>query len=62
MSYYDDSEGGVINGVGVLLEKDMETLDFKVKFSKINEIKLNTPREIILNLNNDKIVDLEIVL
>lgn len=62
VSYYDDSEGGVINGVGVLLEKDMDTLDFKVKFSKINEIELNTPREIVLNLNNDKIVDLEIIL
>jgi len=62
VSYYDESEGGVINGVGVLLEKDLDTLDFKVKFMKINEIELNAPREIILNLNNDKIVDLEVVL
>jgi hypothetical protein len=62
LSYYDDSEGGVINGVGVLLEKDLETMDFKVKFTMINEIELNTPREIILNLNNDKIVDLEVVI
>ena len=62
VSYYDESEGGVINGVGVLVEKDMETLDFKVKFSAINEIELNKPREILLNLNNDKIVDLEVIL
>lgn len=62
VSYYDESEGGVINGVGVLLEKDLDTLDFKVKFSKINEIELNSPRELLLNLNNDKIVDLEVVL
>lgn len=62
VSYYDESEGGVINGVGVLVEKDMETMDFKVKFTMINEIELNAPREILLNLNNDKIVDLEVVL
>ena len=62
VSYYDESEGGVINGIGVLLEKDLDTLDFKVKFTMINEIELNEPREILLNLNNDKIVDLEVVL
>jgi hypothetical protein len=62
VSYYDESEGGVINGVGVLVEKDLDTLDFKVQFKKINEIELNAPREILLNLNNDKIVDLEVVL
>ena len=62
VSYYDESEGGVINGIGVLIEKDMETMDFKVKFTKINEIELKAPREILLNLNNDKIVDLEVVL
>ena len=62
VSYYDESEGGVINGIGVLMEKDMETMDFKVKFTKINEIELKAPREILLNLNNDKIVDLEVVL
>ncbi len=62
VSYYDDSEGGVINGKGVLLEKDMETLDFKVNFIVINKIELKAPREIKLNLNNDKIVDLEVVL
>ena len=62
VSYYDESEGGVINGVGVLMEKDLDTLDFKVKFTMINEIELKTPREIVLNLNNDKIVDLEVIL
>lgn len=62
VSYYDESEGGVINGIGVLLEKNMDTLDFKVKFTMINEIALNSPREIMLNLNNDKIVDLEVVI
>ncbi len=62
VSYYDESEGGVINGTGILVDKDMETLDFKVKFTKINEIELGKPREIQLNLNKDKIVDLEVML
>lgn len=62
VSYYDDSEGGVINGVGVLTNKNMETMDFAVTFSMINEIELAKPREINLNLNKNKIVDLEVVL
>ncbi|MFC2089081.1 hypothetical protein ACFLSX_05705, partial [Calditrichota bacterium] len=60
LSYYDESEGGVMNGVGVLVDKNMETLDFKVKLSMINEIELGKPRELQLNLNKDKIVDLEV--
>jgi len=62
ISYYDDSEGGVINGTGKLIEKDMETMDFKVKLTVINDIELNSTREILLNINNDKIVDLEVVI
>ena len=62
VSYYDESEGGVINGKGKLIEKDMDTMDFKIMFTMINEIDLNKPREILLNLNNDKIVDLEVVI
>lgn len=62
VSYYDESEGGVINGIGKLIEKDMDTMDFKVKFTIINEIELNAPRDILLNLNNDKIVDLEVII
>ena len=44
------------------IEKDLDTMDFKVKLSVINDIELNSPREILLNLNNDKIVDLEVVI
>ncbi len=62
VSYYDESEGGVINGIGVLVDKNMETMDFTVRFTVINEIELGKPREIKLNLNKDKIVDLEIML
>jgi hypothetical protein len=62
ISYYDKNEGGVINGVGTLDEKNMETLDFKVTLSLINDIKLKKAKTIILNLNNDKILDLEVVI
>jgi len=62
VSYYDESEGGVINGIGILIAKDLDTMDFTVKFTKINEIELGKPREIQLNLNKNKIVDLEVVL
>lgn len=60
ISYYDDSEGGVMNGVGKLLDKNMENLDFKVKLTKINEIELGKPQELQLNLNKNKIIDLEV--
>ena len=62
ISYYDKDKGGVMNGLGVLTDKNMETLDFKVTLSMINEIKLNDPKEISLNIENDQILDLEVVI
>jgi hypothetical protein len=62
ISYYDKIQGGVINGVGILEEKNMETLDFKVTLSLINDIKLKKDKTVILNLNNDKILDLEVII
>ncbi len=62
ISYYDVDKGGVINGLGVLTDKNMETLDFKVTLSMINEIKLRERREVSLNLENDQILDLEVVI
>jgi hypothetical protein len=62
ISYYDKDKGGVMNGLGVLTEKSMETLDFKVTLSMINEIKLREPKEVSLNLENDQILDLEVVI
>ena len=62
ISYYDKNEGGVINGVGTLDEKNMETLDFKVTLTLINDIKLKKSKTVSLNLNNDKILDLEVVI
>ena len=62
ISYYDKDKGGVMNGLGVLTDKNMDTLDFKVTLSMINEIKLREPKEISLNLENDQILDLEVVI
>jgi hypothetical protein len=62
ISYYDANEGGVINGTGKLISKNMESHDFKVSLKVINEIELNQPREIALNLNNDNILDLEVMI
>ena len=62
ISYYDKNEGGVINGTGVLDEKNMETLDFKITLRLLNEIELNQPREVHLNLEKSEILDLEIVI
>jgi hypothetical protein len=60
VSYYDADEGGVINGSGKLLSKDMDSLNFKLSLNIINEIELGQPREVELNLNNDNILDLEV--
>jgi hypothetical protein len=62
ISYYDKDKGGVMNGLGVLTDKNMDTLDFKVTLSMINEIKLNAPKEVSLNLESDQILYLEVVL
>jgi hypothetical protein len=62
ISYYDENEGGVINGVGVLCAKNMETLDFKINLKIINEIELSQAREVSLNLNKNNILDLEVVI
>jgi len=62
ISYYDKDKGGVINGLGKLSDKDMETLDFTVTLKMINEITLNEPRVVALNLEKDEILDLEVVI
>ena len=62
ISYYDKDKGGVMNGVGSLTDKNMETLDFKVTLTMINDIKLRGPEEISLNLEKDQILDLEVVI
>ncbi len=62
ISYYDKNEGGVINGTGKLVEKDVESGDFKIILHLINEIELKNEQEVLLNLERDEILDLEIVI
>ena len=60
ISYFDRDKGGVINGVGILSEKDIESLDFTVTLHMINDIKLREPKAVALNLDKDQILDLEV--
>lgn len=62
ISYFDRAKGGVINGVGVLTEKDMETLNFSVTLKMINDIEIKTPKPVNLNLEKDQILYLEVVI
>ena len=62
ISYYDMDKGGVINGTGKLIEKDVENRTFKVELSLINDIELDEPKTIEFNLENDKVLDLEVVI
>jgi hypothetical protein len=62
ISYYDKNEGGVINGTGKLVDKNMETMDFKITLTLINEIELKTPKDVSLNLERSEILDLEVVI
>ncbi len=62
ISYYDRNKGGVINGSGKLIEKNLETKTFKVHLNLINDIELDIPKEIELNLDRDTILDLEVVI
>ena len=40
----------------------MDTLNFKITLRLINEIELNQPREVHLNLEKNEILDLEVVI
>lgn len=62
VSYYDTNKGGVINGTGKLLMKDIEGRSFKVELTLINDIELEKPIQINLSLDKDKVLDLEVVI
>ncbi len=62
ISYYDQQKGGVMNGVGILKEKDIPARTFKVELKQINAIELDQPKTISLNLNTDTVLDLEVML
>ncbi len=62
LGYYDVKQGGVKNGIGLLVEKDLEAKTFSVELSQINGIELEQPQKVTLNLNTDKVLDLEVML
>lgn len=62
ISYYDQHKSGVMNGVGTLLEKDISLKTFKVELKQINEIELDQPKTVLLDMNSDTVLDLEVVI
>jgi hypothetical protein len=62
ISYYDEEKGGVINGRGKLIEKDMDSKNFSVEFHVINDIELDKAKVIKLNLDKNIVLDIEVVL
>ena len=62
ISYYDQHKSGVMNGVGTLLEKDMSLKTFKVELKQINEIELDQPKTVSLDMNSDTVLDLTVVI
>lgn len=62
ISYYDRSKGGVINGSGRLVAKNIAEKTFKVQLNLINDIELDIPKDIELNVETDNVLDLEVVI
>lgn len=62
ISFYDRDKGGVMNGSGKLIAKDIENKTFTVMLSLINDIELDAPKEIHLDLDKDSVLDLEVVI
>lgn len=62
ISYYDTGKGGVINGVGRLVDKNLEEKAFKLELTFVNDIELDKPKTVTLNLEKDAVLDLEVVL
>ena len=62
ISYYDKSKGGVMNGTGELVEKNVAEKSFKIKLNQVNNIELDDPKTVSLNLEVDSVLDLEVVI
>ena len=62
ISFYDRNKGGVMNGTGRLIGKDIENKTFKVELNLINDIELDTPKIFDFDLEKDSILDLEVVI
>lgn len=62
ISYYDRTKGGVINGSGKLIAKDIEKKTFTVELNLVNDIEMDKPKVVNLDLNNDTVLDIEVIL
>jgi len=62
LSFYDRDKGGVMNGTGKLVAKDIENKTFQVELNLINDIELDVPKTINLDLEKDTVLDLEVVI
>ena len=62
ISYYDRAKGGVLNGTGKLLSKDVDAKTFEVELTLINDIALEKPKIVRLNTEKDTVLDLEVVI
>lgn len=62
ISFYDRDKGGVMNGSGKLIAKNVEEKTFTVELGLINDIELDAPKKINLDLTKDSILDLEVVI
>jgi len=62
ISYYDRGKGGVLNGTGRLLSKDVGAKTFEVELNLINDIELDKPKTVSLNTEKDTVLDLEVVI
>jgi hypothetical protein len=62
ISFYDRNKGGVMNGTGRLIAKDVENKTFKVELNLINDIELYAPKTLDFDLEKDTILDLEVVI
>ncbi len=62
ISYYDKHKGGVMNGTGELVEKNVAEKTFKVRLHLVNDIDLDEPKTVNLCLDTDSVFDLEVVI
>jgi hypothetical protein len=62
ISYYDKHKGGVMNGTGELVEKNVAEKTFKIRLSLLNDIELDEPKTVSLCLDTDSVLDLEVVI
>jgi len=62
ISYYDKGKGGVINGMGRLVSKEVAAKTFVMELTLINDIELDDPKKVTLNLDHTPVFALEVLI